>query len=64
MKITDNAYKVLEHRRSRKRMNFSIEEDYNNLIDLALEMKDFEWAKELTRKRKTYRELQKRGYRE
>jgi hypothetical protein len=45
-------YEFLEHNMSAKPMPNMKKQDYKALIDLALEMRDFEWVKSLSRKMK------------
>lgn len=47
--LTERAYKVQEFQRSEQLMHHVEAEDFDNLIDLALDMRDYEWAKQLHR---------------
>lgn len=51
-KLDESNYRYLEHRRSGKQMRHIQEQDYKELIDVALDMEDYEWARSLERKRK------------
>lgn len=60
MKISEQAYNVLEYKQSQQRLNHVDEQGYKNLIDMALDMKDYSWAEDLTRKRETYRKIKRK----
>lgn len=46
-KLPNNVYKMLEFRRSRIKMVHIQENDLDELIDLALSIKDYQWVKKL-----------------
>lgn len=57
-----NVYEWYEYRRSKQPASFTTSADYVALIDLALEIRDFKWAKELYNKKvmkDKYMELKK-----
>lgn len=60
MKISEKAYNVLEYNQSQQRLNYVDEQGYSNLIDIALYMKDYSWAEELSRKREIYRKIKRK----
>lgn len=47
--LSEKAYKAQEFQRSNRLMHYVEAEDFDNLIDLALDMRDYEWAKQLHR---------------
>lgn len=49
--MENNVYRYYEYRRSRQQASFATPSDYSALIDMALDTRDFKWAKELVEKR-------------
>ena len=47
--LSEKEYKAQEFQRSNQLMRHVEAEDFDNLIDLALDMRDYEWAKQLHR---------------
>lgn len=47
--LSEKAYRAQEFQRSNQLMHHVEAEDFDNLIDLALDMRDYEWAKQLHR---------------
>lgn len=48
--LEKEEYEFLEHNVSAKAPKMLTKQDYKNLIDLALDKRDFEWARSLSKK--------------
>lgn len=62
MPISDKEYKMLEFNVPKKVMPHAVEDDYNSLIDIALDIRDFDWVKELMEKKEEHAKMVQGGY--